>query len=73
MAAGFVWILGRSHFDRMGMKLKKGAWEKKQQKQSQLQYEVDRILAKVHEQGIHNLTRKEKQILQKATEEQKRV
>jgi len=41
--------------------------------QRNLQIEVDRILRKVHEQGIHNLTPKEKRILKKATEaEQKR-
>ena len=72
MATGYLWVMGKAHFGQMGIKLQKGTWEKKQQKRAQLQYEVDRILAKVHQEGIHSLTRKEKQILQKATEDQKR-
>ena len=35
--------------------------------------EVDRILKKVHEQGLASLTRKEKQTLQQATDSQRRV
>ena len=44
----------------------------KDREQENMQYEVDRILAKVNEKGIHSLTRKEKQTLQKATEQQRR-
>jgi phage tail tape-measure protein len=36
--------------------------------QRNLQMEVDRILQKVHQSGIHSLTSKEKKILKKATE-----
>jgi hypothetical protein len=36
--------------------------------QRNLQSEVDRILQKVHDSGIHSLTSREKKILKKATE-----
>jgi membrane associated rhomboid family serine protease len=42
-------------------------WEKKFKTYSELQKEVDRILAKVNEQGIGSLTRKEKKTLEQAT------
>jgi len=35
--------------------------------QRNLQVEVDRILQKVHDQGIHSLTSKEKRTLKQAT------
>jgi membrane associated rhomboid family serine protease len=44
-----------------------GAWARKQQKTAESEAEVDRILAKVHAQGIQSLTRKEKKILAQAT------
>lgn len=47
-----------------------GTWEQKQRKLAAEQVEVDRILAKVHQSGISSLTRKEKNILQKATKRQ---
>jgi len=41
--------------------------------QRNLQAELDRILQKVHDSGIHSLNSKEKKILKQATEaEQKR-
>jgi membrane associated rhomboid family serine protease len=42
-------------------------WEKNFKAYSELQKEVDRILAKVNEQGIGSLTRKEKKTLEQAT------
>jgi len=42
-------------------------WEKKFKAYSELQKEVDRILAKVNEQGIASLTKKEKKTLEEAT------
>lgn len=50
------------------MKLKAGRWRKKMLEEQKLQTEIDRILEKVHQQGIHSLTSKEKKILKKATE-----
>lgn len=47
--------------------------DEKQQADRQIQQEqVDAILAKVHREGIHRLTRKEKRILQQATDMQRR-
>ena len=46
-------------------------WEKKITEQRNLQVEVDRILAKVHESGIHSLTYKEKKTLKQATKAEK--
>jgi membrane associated rhomboid family serine protease len=43
------------------------SWQKKRQQQQQMQEQVDRILEKVHNQGIHSLTMKEKRTLKKAT------
>jgi len=49
---------------------KSGAWARKQKKLAEEQAEVDRILTKVHDQGIASLNRKEKKILQRATQRQ---
>ncbi len=76
MATAFVWVMGRSFFSRSVA----GVYEKvnrshrlqQQQKNQQVQYEVDRILAKVHREGIQSLTPRERKILQEATEQQKR-
>ncbi len=48
-----------------------GNWRKKQEELAREQEEVDRILAKVHEQGIGSLTRRERKALQRATERQR--
>jgi membrane associated rhomboid family serine protease len=72
MATAFVWIMARPYLSKWKLKQLEGAYQRKLENQQQMQYEVDRILAKVHEQGIQSLTRKEKQILQEATEQQKR-
>jgi rhomboid family protein len=71
MATAFVWIMSRPYFAKWKFKQQEGAFQRKLEGQQQRQYEVDRILAKVHEQGVQSLTRKEKQILQDATEQQK--
>lgn len=49
-----------------------GAWTRRQQKLAEEQAEVDRILAKVHEQGLASLSRKEKKVLAQATRRQQR-
>lgn len=78
MATGFLWIMGRPLMDKyfVSSSSQKSDFEVKQQTKKQeqvnLEYEVDRILAKVHEQGIHSLTNREKQILEQATENQRR-
>ncbi len=59
--------LSESYLTKLARRRRQGAWEKKQQKLAAQQEEVDRILAKVHEQGLASLTRKEKKILADAT------
>jgi len=46
-------------------------WDSKINQQRQFQAEVDRILDKVHESGIASLTRKEKNTLKKASQQQR--
>lgn len=50
---------------------REGAWARKQKELAELQAEVDRILAKVHNDGINSLTNREKKILSEATRRQK--
>jgi len=63
--------MGKPYFARLKEKWSRQSYHKRQENQQYLDYEVDRILDKVHQHGIHSLTRKEKQILQKATEQHK--
>ena len=72
MATAFIWIMSKPYLAKWKMKQLEGAYQRKMENQQQRHYEVDRILAKVHGQGIQSLTRKEKQILQDATEQKKR-
>ncbi len=48
-----------------------GAWSKRQQELAREQEEVDRILAKVSEQGLQSLNRKERKTLELATRHQR--
>ncbi len=68
MAAGAGYVFSRPWRDRFKMKTRSGAWKKKIVDQYNLEAEVDRILQKVHDSGIHSLTTKERRILRKATE-----
>jgi len=68
MATGAIYVLSQSWHAKLKSNIRAGAWEKKMVEQRNLQIEVDRILQKVHEAGIHSLTSKEKKILKKATE-----
>jgi hypothetical protein len=67
MVAGAVYVFSQSWRDKLKLKFRTGAWEKKMAAQRNLQVEVDRILEKVHNEGIQNLTMKEKRILRQAT------
>lgn len=49
-----------------------GAWEARQDEQQRLDQEVDRILRKVHEQGIHSLSYVERQTLERASRARQR-
>jgi len=68
MAAGAGYVFSQPWRERFKLKTRTGAWERKMAEQRRLQLELDRILQKVHNSGIHSLTSKEKRILKKATE-----
>ncbi len=72
MVTGAVYVLSQSWRARLRLKIRSGGWEKKMAAQRKLQGEVDRILQKVHDNGIHSLTAQEKRTLKKATETEQR-
>ncbi len=51
------------------VKIRKGAWEMKTKRKQAQQAQIDRILKKVHEQGLGSLTRQEKKTLQEASKD----
>lgn len=54
-----------------GRRTRTGAWARRQQQLRDEQEEVDRILAKVHREGLQSLTRSEKRVLSRATQRQR--
>ena len=72
MAAGAVYVLSGGWRTRLKLKMQAGQWQKKIDSPRDLQDELDRILQKVHQSGIHSLTSKERKILRQATEAQKK-
>jgi membrane associated rhomboid family serine protease len=68
MAAGAAYVMLLPRLGRFRLKMRAGSWEKNVEEQRKLQIEVDRILAKVHRDGLHSLTGKEKRTLKKATQ-----
>jgi len=67
MAAGAAYVFSQSWREKFKLKMRTGRWEKRMEEQHNLEAEVDRILQKVHDSGIHSLTSKEKRILKQAT------
>jgi membrane associated rhomboid family serine protease len=67
LAVGFLYVKYQPLMSHFRMERHKGAWAKKMEDQLRFQQEVDRILAKVHHEGIGSLTAREKQMLQEAT------
>jgi len=72
MAAGAIYVLSQSWRAKLRFKIQSARWRKKMTAERNLHVELDRILQKVHELGIHNLTPKEKKILKQATEVEQR-
>jgi len=72
MAAGAAYVYSESRRTKFKLKIRAGRWQKKMAEQQKLQLELDRILRKVHDSGIHSLTAKEKRILKKATEAERK-
>jgi membrane associated rhomboid family serine protease len=67
MAVGAAYVFSQSWRDKFKLKFRSGRWEKQIAEQRKLQFEVDRILAKVHNSGIQSLSPREKKILKEAT------
>jgi len=67
MATGAAYVWLGPAFERIMLRRKSSSWQRKLDRQKNLQKEVDRILDKVHRQGIQSLTRSEKHTLEQAT------
>jgi len=67
MVAGAIYVISEKWRRKFKMKVQTGVWQKKIAEHRDLQFEVDRILKKVHDHGLHSLTHKEKKILKQAT------
>jgi membrane associated rhomboid family serine protease len=72
MAAGALYVFSQSWRTRFRFKIKHRFGEKKKVSQFNLQADLDNILDKVHREGIHSLTRREKRVLKQATELERR-
>ena len=68
LAAGTLYVVSVSWRSKMKLKTRAGRWEKKIETEENLQEELDRILQKVHDSGIHSLNPKERRTLRRATE-----
>lgn len=71
LAFGIAWgYRGQSWASRWNQfrgRFKQGAWEAKMRRRHEEDQEVDRILAKINEQGVNSLTRGEKRLLADVT------
>jgi membrane associated rhomboid family serine protease len=56
---------------QLAQRAKQTSWQKRHQERVEMEREVDRILKKVNEQGLHSLSKKEKRILQRATQQRR--
>jgi len=70
MAAGAVYVFSQSWRNKFGLKIRTSRWERKMAAQRKLRVELDRILQKVSDSGLHSLTHREKRALKKATKAQ---
>ena len=74
IAVGAIYVLSDSWRNALKLRFKASRWEKYIESERRLRLEVDRILKKVHDNGIQSLTASEKRILKKATQlEQQRL
>lgn len=67
MVAGAIYVISEKWRQKFKMKVQTGIWQKKMTEHCDLQLELDRILKKVHDHGLHSLTHKERKILKQAT------
>lgn len=70
MCAGAIYVLSEKWRQGLKLRVHKNIWQKRMTEQRDLQVEVDRILEKVHVEGLHSLTYKEKKILKQATKKE---
>jgi membrane associated rhomboid family serine protease len=68
MIVGAVYTIWPYVAVRYRLKSRTSPWQKKIQDQQQLAAQVDKILEKVYKQGVNSLSRREKNILKKATQ-----
>ena len=73
-AAAWLWVLPRVWVAGAGFRtrLREGAWQRQLEERQQEQEEVDRILQKIHDQGLGSLSPKERRTLQQASHHQRR-
>jgi membrane associated rhomboid family serine protease len=67
LAMGFLYMKYKPWITRRRMERQKGAWAQKVDRERNFQSEVDRILDKVHREGVNTLNSNEKKTLQEAT------
>ena len=70
MITGAIYVFSQPALEKVRLRRKSSAWEKKMTAYRNLQAEVDRILEKVHQSGIQSLTRGEKKTLENATRQE---
>jgi len=71
-AAVWLWVLPRLGGLRSATagKPRGGAWQRKTQKHREAEADIDRILQKIHDQGLQSLSKKERKTLRQATRQQ---
>jgi len=75
-AAVWLWALPRVKLRPRGgpglaSRLRRGAWRRRMERRRRRQEQIDRILEKIHREGINALSRQEKRLLHEATREQR--
>jgi membrane associated rhomboid family serine protease len=70
MAAGAAYVFSHSWRAKVAWKWRSAMAKRRSIARQDLRAELDRILEKIHNSGIHSLTSREKKILKRATEQQ---
>lgn len=72
MVAGVAYVLSESWRAKLRTKVRTDRWKRKMTERRSIHAQLDQILEKVHNQGVHSLTRKQKRVLKQATEAERR-
>jgi len=72
IAAGVVYVVTQNRRNKFKLKVETDHYRRKITAHRNLQADLDRILEKVHQSGIHSLTAREKKVLKQATEAEQR-